>query len=143
MAEPENESKRVSRRNFLSIAGGIGVGLAATTFGGAASAANVVTPSGPSVPEATGQMEPEAASVPFWGYHQAGIVTPAPKHIYFAVFDVAADKKADVAQMMKTLTVASARLAQGPSRRAVFPATKRCPRPTAAKPMACCRSGSL
>ena len=113
MAESENEPKRVSRRNFLSIAGGIGVGLAATTLGGAAGAANVVTPSGPSVPEATGQMEPEAASVPFWGRHQAGIVTPAPKHIYFAVFDIVADKKADVAQMMKTLTLASARLTQG------------------------------
>ncbi len=113
MAESENDPERVSRRGFLSIAGSIGVGIAATSLGGSAQAANAVTPTGPSVPLVSGQIEPEAASVPFWGKHQAGIVTPAQKHIYFAVFDIAADKKSDVIQMMKTLTAASSRLTEG------------------------------
>jgi deferrochelatase/peroxidase EfeB len=59
--------------------------------------------------------ETEGETIPFWGDHQAGIVTPQPSHVYFAAFDLATDKREDVIAMLKTWTAAAARLTQGQS----------------------------
>ena len=50
---------------------------------------------------------------PFWGEHQGGIVTPAQKHSYFAVFDLTTNKRSDVADLLSAWTIAAARLAEG------------------------------
>jgi deferrochelatase/peroxidase EfeB len=50
---------------------------------------------------------------PFFGAHQGGIATPTQGHLYFATFDVVADKRADVEAMLRRWTEAAARLTAG------------------------------
>lgn len=50
---------------------------------------------------------------PFWGPHQAGIVTPAQTHTYFAAFDLTATKRDDVVRLLRQWTDAAARLTRG------------------------------
>jgi deferrochelatase/peroxidase EfeB len=50
---------------------------------------------------------------PFWGEHQSGIVTPPQHHIYFAVFDLVTNKRADVIKLLQAWTAAAARLSTG------------------------------
>lgn len=49
----------------------------------------------------------------FYGEHQAGIVTPVQRHIYFLVADLHSTDKDAIAQMFKDWTEASAKLAAG------------------------------
>jgi deferrochelatase/peroxidase EfeB len=81
-----------SRRGLLAAAGGL---LAATTA--------------PRVANAT--LEP--AYEPFWGEHQAGIVTPAQRHSYFAALDLTTKKPADVVALLRSWTEAAARMTAG------------------------------
>ena len=90
-----------SRRGFLGLAGG----LAAAGFGVGAKALG-------STPPQVTAADPTAFE-PFWGTHQAGIVTPLQTHTYFATFDLATDKGDDVIALLKAWTVASARMAKG------------------------------
>jgi deferrochelatase/peroxidase EfeB len=85
-----------SRRGFFGVAG-----LGATALAGAARAA-------PSSAE-----NPAAGAVPFYGPHQAGITTPMQDSLYFAAFDVAAARRADVAALLRSWTRAAARLTSG------------------------------
>lgn len=55
------------------------------------------------------------AREPFYGLHQAGIVTPAQAHVQFAAFDLATRKRADVARLMRDWTALAARFAAGES----------------------------
>jgi deferrochelatase/peroxidase EfeB len=50
---------------------------------------------------------------PFFGPHQAGIVTPAQSHTYFAAFDLTTAKRDDVAALLRAWTAAAARLTRG------------------------------
>ena len=50
---------------------------------------------------------------PFFGPHQAGIVTPAQLHTYFAAFDLVSDKRTDVSRLFQVWTEAAARLSVG------------------------------
>ncbi|PKN81730.1 MAG: deferrochelatase/peroxidase EfeB [Chloroflexi bacterium HGW-Chloroflexi-9] len=52
----------------------------------------------------------EAAAPPFFGEHQAGIVTPPPVRVLFATFDLLTDSRADVAAMLQRWTAAGARI---------------------------------
>jgi len=52
-------------------------------------------------------------AVPFHGEHQAGVITAAPPAATFAVFDLTAAKRADLAELMKTLTDIARRTASG------------------------------
>lgn len=45
-----------------------------------------------------------AKSVPFWGVHQAGILTPAPAAALIVAFDTSAKNKADLERLFQTLT---------------------------------------
>jgi deferrochelatase/peroxidase EfeB len=60
-----------------------------------------------------GGLSGSAAAEPFWGAHQAGILTPAQNHTYFAAFDLVTDKRDDVIKLLQKWTTASARMAQG------------------------------
>ncbi|MFM7425050.1 MAG: Dyp-type peroxidase [Elainella sp.] len=51
--------------------------------------------------------------VPFWGVHQAGILTPAPAAALIVAFDVTAQNKADLTQLFKILTERIEKLTQG------------------------------
>jgi deferrochelatase/peroxidase EfeB len=52
-------------------------------------------------------------TVPFFGAHQAGILTDQQRHTYMAAFDVTATKRADLIALLKTWTDAAARLTTG------------------------------
>ena len=94
-----------TRRNFLALSGGIaaamGVGYGARdaveTFKG--------------IPGYTGNDAVE----PFYGNHQAGIITPSQNYTYFASFDLMTDKKEDVVKLLQKWTDASERMALGQS----------------------------
>jgi deferrochelatase/peroxidase EfeB len=85
-----------TRRSFLAAAGAAGAAGAAL--------AKAPTPASGSGGE---------GSLPFYGAHQNGIALPPQAHAYFAAFDLTADKRADVADLMAAWTEAAARLTQG------------------------------
>jgi deferrochelatase/peroxidase EfeB len=89
---------RPSRRGLLAAAGGL-VAAGGTVAARAASA--------PAVANAS------AGTVAFWGDHQAGIVTPAQSHCYFAAFDLTTEKRDGVVTLLRTWTEAAARMTAG------------------------------
>lgn len=54
-----------------------------------------------------------AAPYPFYGTHQAGIVTPAQDRLHFAAFDVSSASRDDLITLLKAWTDAAARMTQG------------------------------
>ncbi|MDM4764214.1 iron uptake transporter deferrochelatase/peroxidase subunit [Galbitalea sp. SE-J8] len=94
----------VSRRGLLGLIGAGAAGLAVGGAGGAAIAAGVASATG-----ATG-----SATYPFFGTHQAGIVTPAQDRLHFAAFDMAASAtRDDLVALLTDWTDAAARMTQG------------------------------
>jgi deferrochelatase/peroxidase EfeB len=106
----ENERKpRLSRRGFLTAAGGL---IAAAGAGASVRAAtNVVA----AIKEADGLPRGNARNTtePFWGKHQGGIITPLQSHTYFAAFDLVSTKRDDVIKMLRGWTAAAARMSSG------------------------------
>ncbi len=94
-----------SRRGFL--AGGALAGLGATL-----GAARAATPEAKGISPA-GQGEAPAATVPFHGKHQAGIVTVQQNQTYFAAFDLVTPDRAEVEALLRRWTDAAARLTAG------------------------------
>jgi deferrochelatase/peroxidase EfeB len=84
---------KASRRGFLGVAG---VGAAAGLAGGAGTARAYA---------ANGEA--------FYGVHQAGITTPMQSSLYFASFDLAADKREDVVGLLRAWTEAGAAMTAG------------------------------
>lgn len=94
-------SERMSRRKLF------GLGTAGVAAAGAgAIAARSLPQESPPVAHASG-------AVPFYGEHQAGIVTPAQDRLHFVAFDVTTDKKAELVDLLQEWTAAAARLTQG------------------------------
>lgn len=93
----------VSRRVALTAAG---VGIAGVAGAAAVGAAMM-----------DDERSPAAASpgdaVPFYGEHQAGIVTPAQDRLHFAAFDVITKDRAKLVEMLREWTAAAARMTQG------------------------------
>ncbi|MEU8000235.1 iron uptake transporter deferrochelatase/peroxidase subunit [Catellatospora sp. NPDC049111] len=93
----------VSRRVALTAAG---VGIAGVAGAAAVGAAMM-----------DDDRSPAAASpgdaVPFYGEHQAGIVTPAQDRLHFAAFDVITKDRAKLVEMLREWTAAAARMTQG------------------------------
>ena len=87
-----------TRRGFLAATAG------AAAFGGAAR-----LPAQADVPANSPVREVE----PFYGAHQAGIVTPAQANTYIATFDLTATKRADVETLLRRWTEAAAALSEG------------------------------
>jgi deferrochelatase/peroxidase EfeB len=101
----------VSRRNFLkgTVAGAAGTALAGgVLIGGAHADADAAATDGAPAP---------AASYPFHGPHQAGILTPGPASkqaaSLVASFDVTAGSKAELASLFQTLTQRARALTTG------------------------------
>ena len=96
----------VSRRGLLGAAGagavGVGAGLAAGRHLGGAESAVAATP-----PAAV------SGSYPFYGEHQAGIITPAQDRLHFAAFDMVSTDRADLVALLQDWTNAAARMTQG------------------------------
>lgn len=94
------------RRRFLAsaataaaVAATAPVAAAARTTGSASASSN----------ERATSTESEA----FFGLHQAGVSTVQQTNVYFAAFDLTADKRDDVIALLRAWTAASARLTQG------------------------------
>ena len=61
----------------------------------------------------------EGLEYPFYGEHQAGIITPAQEQLHFAAFDVGSDQsREDLIELLRDWTYAASRLVQGLSVRA-------------------------
>jgi deferrochelatase/peroxidase EfeB len=86
-----------TRRGFLH--GLVGAGIAAPIAAAAAAPAVAATPAG-----TAGGTPATAASYPFHGAHQAGILTPKQRVATFASFDLTASGRAELTDLMKTLT---------------------------------------
>jgi deferrochelatase/peroxidase EfeB len=86
-----------SRRRLLGSAGGL-VALAGSAVGARAAETAVPHP---------------AATEPFWGPHQSGIVTPQQTHTYFMALDLDTTKRDEVVQLLRMWTDVAARLTAG------------------------------
>lgn len=94
----------VSRRGLLGFAGA-GAALTAAGFvGGRASAEPAPTPAGGSAP---------VDSYPYYGAHQAGIVTPAQDRLHFAAFDMTSTSRDDLVALLTAWTAAAAAMTAG------------------------------
>ena len=102
--DPHKERAAVSRRGLLGAAGAGLAGLAAGAAGGFALGSAETTPS----PQPAG-----TRTYPFYGEHQAGILTPVQDRLHFAAFDVITDAREELAQLLKDWTAAAARMTQG------------------------------
>src|SRR5207247_5429644 len=54
-----------------------------------------------------------SAAVPFYGRHQAGIVTPAQDRLHFVAFDVTTTKRDELVGLLRAWTAAAARMTAG------------------------------
>ncbi|NLA37562.1 MAG: Dyp-type peroxidase, partial [Actinobacteria bacterium] len=99
---------RVSRRGLLASGASalVGAGVAATV-------AQVTSDDQPPVRDAGGPATPSSSVVPFYGAHQAGIVTPAQDRLYFAAFDVITDDRSRLVSLLQRWTDAAAALTVG------------------------------
>jgi deferrochelatase/peroxidase EfeB len=84
-----------SRRGFLSAVGGVAAAVAAAPARAQAATAGAV------------------ATEPFWGTHQAGILTPAQRHVCLAAFDLTTARREDVVTLLRDWTRAAARMTAG------------------------------
>ncbi|HQV56663.1 MAG TPA: Dyp-type peroxidase, partial [Ilumatobacteraceae bacterium] len=86
---------RYSRRGFLGVAGGVAAATALPLTGcAAASSAN-------------------DAAVPFYGAHQAGIVTASQDRLHIAAFDVTTESVDELRDLLQRWTAAAARMTAG------------------------------
>jgi deferrochelatase/peroxidase EfeB len=90
----------LTRRKLLAAAGGGALGLAAAGAGGYLLA------------DEAGAGD-AFATFPFYGAHQAGIVTPAQDRIVFGSFDVVTASRSDLEELLRDWTAAAARLTAG------------------------------
>jgi hypothetical protein len=104
-AEPSVRRSAVSRRGLL---GATGVGLAGLAAGAAGGFAL-----GSEQPAPTQAPMPGLRTYPFYGQHQAGILTPMQDRLHFAAFDVITESREELVQLLKDWTAAAARMTQG------------------------------
>jgi deferrochelatase/peroxidase EfeB len=95
---------RINRRALL------GLGAAGVAAAGAGVLAG--RGAGPAT-SASAAPETAAGEVPFYGEHQAGIVTPAQDRLHFVAFDVITSDRAELAELLQEWTAAAARMTQG------------------------------
>ena len=102
-------SGRVSRRQLFGLLGAGAAGAAVGAAAGGAGVALAVTSNSSAGSDGTG-----ASVYPYFGAHQAGIVTPAQDRLHFAAFDVSTTLDRDgLIELLTEWTDAAARLTQG------------------------------
>ncbi|PLT33614.1 deferrochelatase/peroxidase EfeB [Bacillus sp. V5-8f] len=84
-------------------AGGVGMLIGASGIGGLLSLSNTKVTKGETFQD----------KIPFYGQHQAGIITEAQNHIYFASLNITAGSREEVIKMFKDWTEASAAMTEG------------------------------
>ncbi|GIF78616.1 iron uptake transporter deferrochelatase/peroxidase subunit [Asanoa siamensis] len=95
----------ISRRQAMTIAG---VGVAGLAGAAAGASAVLAADSEPTVP-----VSAASGAVPFYGAHQAGIVTPAQDRLHFVAFDVITKDRDRLVTMLQDWTAAAARMTAG------------------------------
>ncbi|CAN5433546.1 iron uptake transporter deferrochelatase/peroxidase subunit [soil metagenome] len=104
-AEPE---RSLSRRGLLGFVATGAVGVAVGAGGGVAATTAALGGT------ASGSAQDPATHYPFYGAHQAGIVTPAQDRLHFAAFDLASSAtRSDLVSLLADWTAAAARMTQG------------------------------
>jgi deferrochelatase/peroxidase EfeB len=92
----------ISRRGMLGLVGAGAAGAAAGVVGTTAVAQATTT-----------QTSGAAASYPFFGRHQSGIVTAAQDRLHFAAFDVDDIDRAELVELLTDWSAAAARMTRG------------------------------
>ncbi len=106
--ERGGQSGEISRRRLFGL-GAAGVAAAGAVGAGALAAGSL---GGDATTVASGE-SPVSEAVPFYGPHQAGIVTPAQDRLHFVALDVTTTKKAELVELLQEWTAAAARMTQG------------------------------
>jgi deferrochelatase/peroxidase EfeB len=101
-----DQPPRPSRRGFLKKGG-------AAVAAGASLGASLASPAAQAKPHSVAIADPQLVVVPFYGDHQAGVVTPQQSHTYVAALDLTTEKREDVIALLRTWTETAARLTQG------------------------------
>jgi deferrochelatase/peroxidase EfeB len=91
---------------------GIGAGLDHLLANGPTTG-KTVAGSPPRTGAGSAQFELSKQPVPFYGPHQAGIVTPAQEYLSFAAFDLASRARSDLRTLLERWTAAAASLTVG------------------------------
>jgi deferrochelatase/peroxidase EfeB len=104
----------MDRRKALGLAGAgaLGVATLGAVAGSTTSLATDRALDGPAGRQGAAEPGPSAA-LPFYGAHQAGIVTPMQDHLHFVAFDVITSKRAALVEMLQNWTFAAARMSAG------------------------------
>lgn len=104
------DEKKVSRREVIkmSLLTGTGIAIGASGIGSIATMTEAF-----SDPKSQLKNAQKDNTIPFYGKHQAGIVTPQQTYTYIAAFDLQTDKKQDVIDLFKQWTQASAVMSTG------------------------------
>ncbi len=98
MSEPARPA--LTRRRLLAGAGAAGVG-----FGLGAG--------GYLVGREAAEADQGAATVPFYGAHQAGIATPVQERLHFASFDLTLDSRNELRELLREWSAGAARMTAG------------------------------
>jgi deferrochelatase/peroxidase EfeB len=106
MANDRPPPSRPGRRGFLK-AGGVAVAT------GASLGASGVAQAAQAALTRTHADDVQRQIEPFYGAHQAGIVTPQQSHTYVAAFDLTTDKRDEVISLLREWTTAAARMTRG------------------------------
>ncbi|MCP8970198.1 iron uptake transporter deferrochelatase/peroxidase subunit [Ectobacillus ponti] len=106
----QTESKKYSRRDLLklSLAAGAGMAISASGIGTFAAITG-----GSAKSEAAAGKSRNTSVLPFYGQHQAGIVTPQQTYMYLAAFNLTTGSRSSVIQLYKTWTALGAQMSMG------------------------------
>ncbi|KGE20715.1 deferrochelatase [Paenibacillus wynnii] len=102
--------KKLSRREMLRLTGVGGLGL---LLGGGGIGSIIAARSAAAPSRAAQASSALADSIPFFGEHQAGILTPAQNFLCFAAFDLTTTKLSDVKKLFQAWTSTAASLTSG------------------------------
>ncbi|ASK62683.1 deferrochelatase/peroxidase EfeB [Virgibacillus phasianinus] len=102
------DEKKVSRREIIkmSLLTGTGIAIGASGLGSIATMTEAFG-------DTAEQPKKKDNTIPFYGKHQAGIITPQQTYTYVAAFDLQTDRKQEVIDLFKQWTQLSAVMSAG------------------------------